>query len=444
MSGYYDDDDDDLYLVFDDEEDEETVDDEVDPHRRAVTFPAFPPGKRYGKKFADTWWGNAWIEAMEYTALDPEQLKKGRKYAFAGQVGAITVSPGRISAPVHDGDPDQPYRTEVHLGELSDSGWDRFLDRVARRAGHIAALLDRDMPPDLVSAADDAGVRLLPSYGDLEPECDCPGWDSPCKHAAALAYQVSWLLDRDPFVLLLVRGRGEAELTEELHRRNTRQGADTGERAGGAGTAAADAWAQPVPPLPERPGPVLVPPLGLAPLLADVEVEDAPVDTAALAALAADAAHRARHLLSDVDGSGVEADQWTDAVRLAARADRDELTERAGRSADRPADFARAVRAWALAGQAGLSALESSWSPPREAMARARTEIDEVWQDAALGDPPDVRVWRNRLTVANSGVQLRLGEDERWYPFRADGSDWVLAGAPTRHAAETLVDLLAD
>ncbi|MDA3627358.1 SWIM zinc finger family protein [Saccharopolyspora sp. WRP15-2] len=278
-------------------------DDFEDEPVRAETFPAFPPGKRYGKKFADTWWGNAWIEAMEYTALDPEQLKKGRKYAFAGQVGAITVSPGRISAPVHDGDPDQPYRTEVHLAELTGAGWERFLDRVAGRAGHIAALLDRDMPPDLVDTAEDAGVRLLPSFGDLETECDCPDWDSPCKHAAALAYQVSWLMDRDPFVLLLVRGRAEDELTEELHRRNARQGADDGEAT--SGTPAAEAWAAPVVPLPDGPGPVLVPPLDLAPLLVDVEVEEPPVDTAALAELAADAAARARTRLSTVDGTMV-------------------------------------------------------------------------------------------------------------------------------------------
>ncbi|MDA3648132.1 hypothetical protein LZ318_21940 [Saccharopolyspora indica] len=269
---------------------------------RALTFPAFPPGKRYGKKFADTWWGNAWIEAMERTALDPEQLKKGRRYAFAGQVGAITVSPGRIIAPVHDGDPDQPHRTEVHLAELTGSRWERFLDRVASRAGHIAALLERDMPVDLVDTADDVGARLLPGYGDLEPECDCPGWDSPCEHAAALAYQVSWLLDRDPFVLLLVRGRAEDELTEELHRRNARQDAESGEVQ--PGTSAAEAWAAPAVPLPEGPGPVLVAPLDLAPLLSDVEVE-APVDTAGLAALAAAAADRARALLPSADGRPV-------------------------------------------------------------------------------------------------------------------------------------------
>ncbi|MEV0089853.1 SWF/SNF family helicase [Saccharopolyspora sp. NPDC050642] len=424
---------DDFLLGFDDE-DEEDAADEVDPHRRAITFPAFPPGKRYGKKFADTWWGNAWIEAMEDTALDPEQLKKGRRYAFAGQVGAITVSPGRISAPVHDGDHYRPHTTVIRFRELSGAGWDRFLDRVAGNAGHIAALLDRDMPRELVRAADDADVRLLPGYGDLDPECGCPGWDSPCQHAAALAYQVSWLLDRDPFVLLLVRGRGEDELTEELHRRNARRAVDASAAASAAGTPAAEAWSAHPAALPDPPGPVSAAPLDLASLLADVG--ESPVAADAIAVLAADAADRARSLLA---GERVdEPDQWTDAVRLSARADRDDLTGRAGRAAARPVDFTRAVHAWKLAGKSGLAALEDAWTPPRD----ARQEIDDAWRDVGLGEPPEVRVWRNRWTLGDHGVQLRLGQDGLWYPFSADGKGWALAGPPVQDAAEALAELL--
>jgi uncharacterized Zn finger protein len=181
----------------------------------AKGFPAFPPQRR-ARRFARSWWGNAWLTALEQDALDAEQLRKGRRYAYAGHVGTTTVSPGRIAAAVHDGDADTPYRTVVHVERLGDAEWARFLDRVAARAGYVAALLDRDMPHELVEAAADAGVPLLPGMGDLNPECECPGWEHPCKHAAALCHQVSWLLDADPFVLLLMRGRGERELLAEL------------------------------------------------------------------------------------------------------------------------------------------------------------------------------------------------------------------------------------
>ncbi|MGQ0840981.1 SWIM zinc finger family protein [Actinokineospora sp.] len=439
MSDFHDEDeyDDHLAALFAADEDEDEDEPEADPGGRAVTFPAFPPGRRYGKKFADTWWGNAWIEAMEDTALDPEQLKKGRAHAFGGQVGAITVSPGRVSAAVHDGDHTRPYATVVRFAELTDAGWDRFLDRVATRAGHIAALLDRDMPRDLVGAAADAGVRLLPGYGDLDPECDCPGWDSPCKHAAALSYQMSWLLDRDPFVLLLGRGRGQDELTEELHRRNTRGGATHSGDPADLGTPAAQAWSSAPAPLPEPPE--LGPSLHLAPLLADVEIES-PVDDAAISALAADAAARARDLLS---GRYSTAPRWPDAVRLAARAD-DGVIDRAGRACGRPAEFTRAVHAWRLAGAAGLAVQENSWTPAKDALARARTEFEEAWQDSGSGEPPELTSWRNRWTAESHGVQLRLGEDHQWYPFRAVQGGWVLAGPATDDVGVTLVELLRE
>ncbi len=418
----------------------------VDPQRRAISFPPFPPGRRYGKKFADTWWGNAWIESMQDTALDPDQLKSGRKYAFGGQVGAITVSPGRVTAPVHDGDHHHPHTTTVRFAELSDAEWNRFLDRVAAKAGHIAALLDREMPRELVGAAADAGTRLLPGYGDLDPECACPGWDSPCKHAAALAYQVSWLLDRDPFVLLLLRGRGEAELTEELLRRNTGRGARAdGEPA--TGTPAADAWAAEPAALPAPPA-HLAGALDLAPVLAEIDLARHPVDPAALVVLAADAADRARALLtrqSTADGADRVAagDPWADAVRLAARGPED-LRARAAAAGPRSAEFARAVRAWSFAGGEGLTTLQEDWMPPRETIARAKGELFDAWREAGLLDAPEPKVWRNRWTFDERGWQLRLSREGRWHPYTRDGAAWAPAGPPAPSLSGTLAELVGD
>jgi uncharacterized Zn finger protein len=244
----------------------------------AIGFPAFPATKRKPGRFARTWWGNAWLQAMEDTSLDLAQLKRGRRFAYAGLVGPITISAGRIAAQV-TGDDGQVHHTVVLVDRLSDAQWLRFLDEVAAKAGHIAALLDRDMPHDLVEAAADADVPLLPGIGDLQPECDCEGWELPCTHAAALCFQAAWLLDADPFVLLLLRGLGQEELTEELRRR-----AEARRRPAPAVTQALD----PLPPL----GPVTGPPRELV-------VPPAPgVDPAELASVAARAAERARKLLA--------------------------------------------------------------------------------------------------------------------------------------------------
>jgi uncharacterized Zn finger protein len=245
-------------------------------------FPAFPATKRKPGRFARTWWGNAWLQAMEDTSLDLAQLKRGRRFAYAGLVGPITVSAGRIAAQVTSDD-GAVHHTVVLVDRLSDAQWRRFLDEVAAKAGHIAALLDRDMPNDLVEAAADADVALLPGIGDLQPECDCEGWELPCTHAAALCFQAAWLLDADPFVLLLLRGLGQDDLTDELRRRAA------------ARVRPAPAQAPEPKPLPALP-PVSGPPRKLL-------VPPAPgIDPDELAGIAARAAARARKLLAEHPG----------------------------------------------------------------------------------------------------------------------------------------------
>ena len=41
-----------------------------------------------------SWWAQAWVQALEDTSLDSDQLRKGRRYANSGQVGTITDQPG--------------------------------------------------------------------------------------------------------------------------------------------------------------------------------------------------------------------------------------------------------------------------------------------------------------------------------------------------------------
>lgn len=204
---------------------------------RVRGFAAFPARAGRGP-FARTWWGRAWVQAMEDTALDLRQLRKGRQYAAAGLVGPITVGPGRITATTEDAG-EGPFRTAVQLAELSTADWELLLDRAGAHAGHLAALLDRQLPPELAEV-----VPLLPGIGDLDPDCDCPGWELPCRHAAALSFQVAWLLDADPFLLLLARGRTETEVLDDLGMRTRTR----------TGVPAAEAYARVVPPLPEPAG----------------------------------------------------------------------------------------------------------------------------------------------------------------------------------------------
>ncbi len=366
-------------------------------------FAAFPPARRRPGHFARSWWGRAWIKAMEDTALDDAQLKQGRKYAYTGYVGAISVSPGMIAATVRDYEDDTAYRTILRLEPLSDPEWARFFDQVSVKAGHIAALLDRDMPIELVDAASDAGVRLLPDIGDLDPDCGCPGWEHPCRHAAALAYQVSWLLDADPFVLLLVRGKDERELLDELRGFSSTPDSSV---------SAASVFARSVEPLPAVPPPVEDEPVTLAVPAAEG------VDPEAVALLAIDAAARARLLLIE-DVPALEL--WPDTVRYAA-------TYPAVAARLHSPGLPRAVAAWRNGGVPALEVLENAWSPGAQEVARVRD---------TLGSDVDASVWRNRWTVGE--VQLRYGKDGQWYPYRDAAGQWWPSGPPQRDAASALM-----
>ncbi|MET0135127.1 MAG: SWF/SNF family helicase, partial [Kibdelosporangium sp.] len=331
-------------------------------------FPAFPAGARQRARFATSWWGNAWITAIEDAALDHEQMRIGRKYAFAGQVGSITVSPGRIAATVYGSDR-TPHHTIVNIAELSDREWTRLLDWVAAKSGYIAALLDKEMPQELTGA----DVPLLPQMTDLEPDCDCEGWELPCRHAAALSYQVAWLLDADPFVLLLIRGRCEQQLLDEL------------------------------------------------------QLRDGPTESS-LRYLVTDAAARAQALLAGADLP--ELTEWQDTVRWAATYPHlaGRLAETTGRNLDRP------VKAWSYGGLPGLDVLETPWRPTKAELARVHTVLSR--SELSDVDIPALEQDRNRWTAGE--LQLRLGKDGRWYPYRLTEGEWWPAGPPELDPATAL------
>ncbi|NGO68792.1 SWF or SNF family helicase [Streptomyces boncukensis] len=403
-------------------------------------FAALPPAR--GRGFAQTWWGQTWLKALEDTALDGQQLRQGRTYARRGAVGAVSVRPGRITAVVLGGDR-APHRADVLLRELESDEWDRLLDMIADKAGHIAALLDRDMPPSLAEDAADAGLELLPGIGDLDPECACGAWDH-CSHTAALSYQVARLLDEDPFVLLLARGRDERQVLDALQARSAARAAgprhepaaESPERPEGVDAQEAFALGAVLPPLP-------APPLAVSDA-ARVAVldggEQAPqVDVAALELLAADAAARARRMLAEALSPGHEhrppsppLTQWQDAVRLAsAQPDGPdgEVPARLARGCDRTRqDLRLAVRAWEFGGPAALDVLEDHRPPGSEALARARAQVETAWGDGETDSR--LHASGNRWTLTGTGAQVRCGRDGRWWPYRKERGRWWPVGGP--------------
>ena len=407
-------------------------------------------------EFGRTWWGRAWLEALEQRArLDPDRLPRGREYARSGAVGDLTLSPGEARARVH-GRKTEPYQVRIRVRRFADDEWDRVLEAIAARLGHAAALLDGELPPEIADDAAGAGLDLLPGGGEVGPRCDCPDDADPCKHSAAACYLIADALDADPFALFLLRGRTRDQVLAGIRARRrgaapgTGPAADDGRAPKPAGTAAEPAedagvdartaFRTPVPwvpipavPLPpRRPGAPAALPVDPPPWRPGLR-ED-------LVELAADAASRAWELATGLSAdAGLALAPGADLARRAARLlGTPGFATLAARSGVPPRDLARQALAWRQGGLAGLELLRGEWDPGAEDPdAAGLLEAARAALRAKTGAAEDVR--GNRVTAGR--LQLRLGWDLRWYPYARSDQDWEPSGQPQSDPTLAVADL---
>ena len=405
-----------------------------------------------GLEFGRTWWGRAWLEALEQRArLDPDRLPRGRDYARSGTVGELTLAPGEARARVQ-GRKTEPYEVRIRVRRFTDDEWDRVLAAISARLGHAAALLDGELPPEIARDAAAAGLDLLPGGGELGPRCSCPDDADPCKHSAAACYLITDALDTDPFALFLLRGRTRDQVLAGIRAR--RRGTVPA-RAPGPGTEASDhpdagtdagvdartAFGAPesalpipsVPLPPRRPGTPAALPVDPPPWRSGLR-ED-------LVELAADAAGRAWEMAVGLSAdAGLSLDADADLARRAARAlGTPAFGALAARSGVGERDLARHALAWRQGGLTGLDSLHAEWDPVADDpdAARLLTAARSALRSKTGAAQADIQ--RNRVTAGR--LQLRLGRDLRWYPYARSDDGWEPSGTPEADPARALTDL---
>lgn len=172
---------------------------------------------RRGAARATTWWGKAWVRAVEESAYAESDLVAARSLSRSGRIGGIKVEEAGFVAAVEDGH--GLWTVSGTVPVLEDGALATLVEIVAAESGRIASLLAGDLPHTLVEHADEAGVELLPYGGELGAACTCQAWVDPCVHALATLYQLTWLIEADPFVLLQLRGLPRDDLLARLHER---------------------------------------------------------------------------------------------------------------------------------------------------------------------------------------------------------------------------------
>lgn len=380
------------------------------------------PGSR--RPFGATWWGKAWLEALEHRArLDPNRLGRGRSYARRGSVLQLDVDPGVVRASVQ-GSRVTPYEVTVKIRAFDDAEWDAVLDVVSAQIGRVAALLDGELPPELVDDAHAAGLELLPDAGEVRTDCTCPDFAVPCKHSAAVCYLIADALDEDPFELLLLRGRQKDELLSALRARRSVGSEPLAIKPQPVGVVAKAAFARTPGPIPKPVRPMNQPGAPTAVLVLEPPRQSG-VDGKDLVALATDAAGRAWELAAGDGDGGLHLTREQDLARRAAdllgTPGLADLAHRAGLTARQLTNWAVA---WREGGAGGLAAAADR---PADLDPSVLAEGLEVLDGVIEG---------NRITAARA--QLRLGADGLWYLFTKQFSDWVLSAPPSPDPAELL------
>ena len=191
-------------------------------------------------KSGNTWWSSRFLRSLERLGLTP-RLQRGREYLSRGHVLSLVVGTGGVEARVQGR---SEYRCRIEFAPFTDLEWEDSLERLAFMDLSAAALLTTGrLPPHIEDFFKPTGRRLLPQQSeDLEFSCTCADRVSLCKHLAATAYLFAERLDRDPWLLFLVRGRSAEAVQAGLAERWNRDAPDVG----GLSEAAPPARAEPL------------------------------------------------------------------------------------------------------------------------------------------------------------------------------------------------------
>jgi uncharacterized Zn finger protein len=180
------------------------------------------PPPRHGlkvRKLGATWWGQRWIEGLERFSREYlNRLGRGRSYARAGRVHDLRFASGEVAARV-TGSASTPYQVVLRLEPFEEAIWETAIQAMSTRASFAAELLAGRMPENIDAIFRAHKRSLFPrSSQDLQTDCSCLDWASPCKHVAALHYVLGEALDKDPFLLFELRGRSKLHVLRSLSR----------------------------------------------------------------------------------------------------------------------------------------------------------------------------------------------------------------------------------
>lgn len=173
-----------------------------------------------GETIEQEWWVQRWVDLLN-TYRFKKRLERGRIYAREGNILHMEFQKGKVHAKVQ-GTADEPYKLQISIERFTDEDWDYVVGSIAEKAIYSAKLLAGTMPDDIEAVFTANGLSLFPfKLAEVRSRCNCPDPQNPCKHIAAVYYQLGDFFREDPFVLFELRGRSKRQILEAVrHKRS--------------------------------------------------------------------------------------------------------------------------------------------------------------------------------------------------------------------------------
>ena len=160
-------------------------------------------------------WARRFLEIVERFGFGL-RLQRGRGDARHGLVRTLDVEPGRIEAVVQ-GVTKPTHAVLVAIAPPDKARADAVIAALLHPTIAAAKLSNGELPADLAAAFEAAGLPLLPDDRSLwQLQCDCGETEQPCRHLAAACCVFAAEVERDPQLLLALRGIDPKELKARL------------------------------------------------------------------------------------------------------------------------------------------------------------------------------------------------------------------------------------
>ncbi len=185
----------------------------------------------------DTWWVQQWVDLLNSYRFK-KRLERGRNYARQGHILSLEFKNSKVHAKVQ-GTAADPYQLSIWIESFTDEDWSYVINTLSEKALYSAQLLAGEMPDDIERVFTSNGLSLFPfTLADVSSKCSCPDPKNPCKHIAAVYYQLGDFFREDPFVLFQLRGRTKEQILEALrqHRQQAMNKEDIEEETNGEET----------------------------------------------------------------------------------------------------------------------------------------------------------------------------------------------------------------